>query len=96
MKRGAYKNDQKRKAFNLYKQGFIVEDIAKEVNVSRKTVTLWLKEIREFDEDYIKKIKGLNDRLNTLIADPNSSPRDIESITYSINILENKWLNKFN
>ena len=59
MKRGAYKNDQKRKSFNLYKQGFIVEDIAKEVNVSRKTVTLWLKEIREFDEDYIKKIKTI-------------------------------------
>jgi len=51
---------EKNKAINLRKQGFTINKIAKELNVSKSSVSLWLQKLPEHHKlksDYLNKIK---------------------------------------
>lgn len=78
----------------LYKQNYQQKDIAKKLNVTETTITKWLKEIKQKNKENNAIVDKLQNKLNAMIEDKNTSTEDIKNITLSIKNLESRWFNK--
>ena len=76
-------------AIECYLKGLNQKQIAKELQVSEKTVGTWLKEVKNDIKATKEHLTKLRLKLEHLIDDPNSKTEDIKNITASISNLEN-------
>lgn len=91
-----YKNELFYEALNLYTNSNLNQkEIALKLGITEKTISKWLKDLKEKKKSNIDNIKLLNDKLNKLLNDENSNLDDIKNITKSISDLENIWFNNY-
>jgi len=85
------KQHEKRNAISLFLKGISQKNISKQLNVSEKTISGWLKELKEKYNKNQKDIKTLNLKLTDLLNNPNAKTTDIKNISIAIAKLENIW-----
>ncbi|UWY28752.1 hypothetical protein N4T20_02230 [Flavobacterium sp. TR2] len=85
------KHIEKNKAIALYLSGTSQKKIAIELNVTEKTVGVWLKETKARRKKYSQDLKILGARFRILVDDPNSNTQDIKNLAISIERIENIW-----
>lgn len=91
-----YKNELFHKALELYiNSNLNQKEIALKLGITEKTISKWLKDLKEKKKSNVDNIKLLNNKLNNLLNDENASLEDIKNITKSISDLENIWFNNY-
>lgn len=78
----------------LYRQGMTQKAIAIQVNVTETTIKEWLKEVKQKNAENKANIKKLEEKLKVMLDNPSTTPADINNITLSIRMLENRFFNK--
>lgn len=82
-----------KKVIALYNQKKTNTEIAKEVGVSVKTIYSWLLDYKELEQTTKGNIKALENRLKTMLENPNTPPKDIRDIAQSLEYLESRLKN---
>lgn len=78
----------KKIAIECYLKGLNQKEIATQLEVSEKTVGVWLKEIKNDISKHNEQLKQLRLKLDELLNDSSSKSEDIKNITASISNLE--------
>lgn len=78
----------------LYRQGITQKAIAKQVNVTESIIAKWLKDIKQKNADNKANIAKLEEKLKVMLDNPSTTPADINNVTLSIRMLENRFFNK--
>ena len=81
-------NIVKKIAIECYLKGLNQKEIATQLEVSEKTVGVWLKEIKNDISKHNEQLKQLRLKLDELLNDSSSKSEDIKNITASISNLE--------
>ncbi|MDB0601603.1 helix-turn-helix domain-containing protein [Tenacibaculum maritimum] len=77
----------------LYHSGKTQEYIANKINVTPKTIGVWLKDVKQLSKDNLQLIKQLQQKLQESLL-KGSRTKEINDLTQSIERLENRWFNK--
>ena len=79
---------KKLQAFNLFNEGKTPKEIVKKTGISYKTVLGWLKPWKEETEAQAETLHLCNQRLQTLLKDPNAKTSDIKNLVSALEALK--------